>query len=659
MVSVLPYNYRRLTSEDQRRRVRWVLYGGLIGLVPEVWYAVVAIIEMIAGSSPVPRFDLVANLAPVIIPICVAYTVVKHRVFDITVAIRLGVQYLLARRALQALVALPLVAFAYALVVNRHRTVAEIVTESTGYIYWLVAAGIGLRFRRPIRSWLDRQFFREEYDRERVLMGLVDEIGRVESIAELSRLVSEKLELALHPKALFLWYRDPNESADVSSSNPELSPSDFPAGAWVSWLEAHGEASELPLPAAARVTGLENRWFALRRVRLVVPIGDSNDRLVGVLLLGEKKSEEPYGANDRRLLQAIAKQTASARENLQLRAKVSEEQRIRHDVLARLGGAVAGLLKECPTCGSCFDGDVTHCSRDRAPLTLSLPVSRTVDGKYRLDRLIGRGGMGAVYEARDLRLDRSVAVKILLGRAFGQKTALRRFHREARAAARLNHPNIVRVYDFGPLEGEGAYLVMERLEGVTLRATLRRATRLDAAEAVGWFDPLLAGLAAAHAEGIVHRDLKPENVIGQRTQTGMNVSILDFGLAKMNTVDVLASGTLTVHGAVMGTLGYMSPEQLLGGEVDHRTDIFTVAVMIIEALTGRRPFQGETPADVSRAVLRDTVHLSRATPGVAALDDLVQHCLAKDPRDRLASADDLRSRLIPRLRVLQSSVELL
>ena len=120
------------------------------------------------------------------------------------------------------------------------------------------------------------------------------------------------------------------------------------------------------------------------------------------------------------------------RENLRLRARVSDEVRVRHDVLARLDGRLPDLLKECPACGACFDGEVERCARDGAPLTLSLPVSRTIDGKYRLDQLIGKGGMGAVYEARDLRLDRSVAVKVLLGRAFGHQPALRRFRREAR-----------------------------------------------------------------------------------------------------------------------------------------------------------------------------------------------------------------------------------
>ena len=216
----------------------------------------------------------------------------------------------------------------------------------------------------------------------------------------------------------------------------------------MSWLEGLAAAVELPLPPASGATSSDARWFAVRRVTLLVPVSDSRDRLVGVLMLGEKKSEEPYTASDRRLLHAVAKQMAIARENLQLRAKVGEEHRIRHDVLAKLDGTLKDLLKECPVCGECFDGAETVCDNDGQALTLTLPVSRTVDGKYRLERRIGKGGMGTVYEARDLRLDRSVAVKLMQGRAFGNQAALRRFHREARAAARLNHPNIVSVHDF-------------------------------------------------------------------------------------------------------------------------------------------------------------------------------------------------------------------
>jgi hypothetical protein len=654
MLLVIPYTYRRLTDEDQLRRVRWVLLGSAIALVPQLWWHAVWVYDTFVAPSSVSQFSAAVNAATIAIPITIAYAVVKHRVFDISVVVRRGLQYLLARRALQAAVAVPIVALAVTLALNRHRTLAQIGAETTGYLYWIAAAGLSLRFRKPLRQWLDRKFFREEHDREQMVLGLVDDFGNVESIAHLSEVVSAKLELALHPTAVYLWYRDPGESAVAASSNPLLTPPDFPAGgAWLSWLERRRRAAEWPLPADAGLTRRESRWFASRGVSLVIPISDSGERLAGVLLLGAKKSEEPYTAGDHRLLQAIAKQAAVVRENLHLRARVGEEERIRHDVLARLDGQLAGLLKQCPACGTCFDGGEERCSRDGQPLTLSLPVSRTIEGKYRLDRLIGTGGMGAVYAARDLRLDREVAVKILLGRAFGQPSALRRFRREAQAAARLASPHIVSVFDYGTLERQGAYIVMELVRGVTLRAELDRVTTLPPGEAADWFDGVLEGLAAAHAHGIVHRDLKPENVIGQRgTTRQIAPKILDFGLAKVSATEALVPGTMTAEGIVLGTLGYMSPEQLLGAPVDERADLFAIGVMIAEALTGTRPFRGDTFADLSRSVLHADCQLALPFPESGGLDRLLRRCLCKEPSQRIASAGELRSELVPLLRAL-------
>ena len=198
-------------------------------------------------------------------------------------------------------------------------------------------------------------------------------------------------------------------------------------------------------------------------------------------------------------------------------------------------------------------------------LTLSLPVERTIDGKYRLDRLIGKGGMGAVYEAADLRLSRSVAVKIMLGRAFGDRQALRRFEREAQACARLTHPNIITVFDFGAVGADGAFLVMELVEGRTLRPELNRRGHLPGPVAAAWFEQICEGIAAAHQRQVIHRDLKPENILIAATATGGEiVKVLDFGLAKMRTAGDETAG-LTHPGVVMGTAGYMAPEQLTGG----------------------------------------------------------------------------------------------
>jgi len=279
-----------------------------------------------------------------------------------------------------------------------------------------------------------------------------------------------------------------------------------------------------------------------------------------------------------------------------------------------------------------------------------LPVTRVLERRYRLDKLIGKGGMAAVYEARDMRLERRVAVKIMLGRAFGHPSLVRRFGREARAAARLAHRNIVRIYDFGALEGGGAYLVMERLEGVTLRAELDRVAVLSPADAGVWFDQILSGLAEAHEHGIVHRDLKPENVMAQEDDSGRVVKILDFGLAKAHA-DAGISGTLTVEGAVMGTAGYMSPEQILGREADQRSDLFSVGVMIVEALVGRRPFDGGNYAEVARAVLESDFRWPDRASEAEDLNAILQTCLAKEPARRFASAAALRRALIPALQV--------
>ena len=648
MVTAAVRSYRALTTEDERRRVQWVAFGSILSLTPQI---VLSVAELtVGGPLAGPWLGLPADLCSIGVPLAVAYAVVKHRVFDIRVVMRRGVRYLLARRALQVAVALPAVALAYTVFSQRHLTVTALVTETSAYLYWLAAAGLALRFRRSIASWLDRRFFREEYDRERLVLGLLDDVRKVESVPELSRVASDRLESALHPSKVYVWYREPDERVAASASDPLLTPPDFPSGGrWLAWLEQQGTSTPPPRDATAGLSRHDLRWFERRGISLVVPMMDAGDRLVGALLLGEKKSEEPYTAGDKQLLDAIARQAAVVRENLRLRARVHDEVRGRHDVLARLDGRLADVLKECPGCGACFDGDTERCGHDGQPLRLSLPVARTIDGKYRLDRLLGKGGMGAVYEARDLRLERSVAVKIMLSRAFGEQAALRRFRREARAAAHLDHPNVVAVHDFGPLEGEGAYLVMELVRGQTLRGELERVTHMPPATATEWFGPMLDGAAAAHAHGIVHRDLKPENIIGRRDDAGaLAVKILDLGLVKFRSGEGGETGSMTADGLVMGTPAYMSPEQIMGREVDQRTDIFAIAVMLAEALTGQRPFAGDRLPDLL-AQRHQAYRLPGSSPPARAVGDLLQRCLAADPGDRPASAAALRAELVPLL----------
>jgi len=263
-------------------------------------------------------------------------------------------------------------------------------------------------------------------------------------------------------------------------------------------------------------------------------------------------------------------------------------------------------------------------------------------GHYKIQSLLGAGGMGEVYRARDTRLDRDVAVKILPEELAENPEALRRFEREAKAVAALSHPNILAIHDFGT-EQSLSYAVMELLEGETLRARLTRSA-LGWREAVEVGIPIAEGLAAAHARGIIHRDLKPENIF--LTRDGQ-VKILDFGIARVKQAvspdSETVTSTATKPGTVMGTIGYMSPEQVRGEVADAPSDIFSFGSVLYEMVAGRRPFAGATATEMMAAILRDdppalTVS-GQAAP--AELERVIRHCLGKRPEERYQSARDL------------------
>ncbi len=266
-------------------------------------------------------------------------------------------------------------------------------------------------------------------------------------------------------------------------------------------------------------------------------------------------------------------------------------------------------------------------------------------GHYRLAVLLGAGGMGQVYHARDLRLDRNVAIKILPEHLANNVEALRRFEREAKAIAALSHPNILAIHDFGIEQGV-SYAVMELLEGETLRSRLTRAA-LPWREAVEIAAAVAEGLAAAHAKGIIHRDLKPENIF--LTANGQ-VKILDFGIARVKRVvspeaeSLISTQTETTRpGAVIGTISYMSPEQVRGEEADAPSDIFALGSVLYEMVSGERPFQRETTAETIAAILKETPPaLTRTGKRVPQeLEHMIQHCLAKGASERPQSEHDL------------------
>ena len=267
-------------------------------------------------------------------------------------------------------------------------------------------------------------------------------------------------------------------------------------------------------------------------------------------------------------------------------------------------------------------------------------------GPYKILSLLGSGGMGEVYRASDPRIGRDVAIKIL-GPHFSQDPdRVRRFEQEARAAGALSHPNIVAIHDAGTDNGS-PYLVSELLQGEVLQQKLTRHP-LPVRKAIDYAHQIAKGLSAAHEKGIVHRDLKPGNIF--ITKEG-RVKILDFGLAKLTHPDVLASQLpvgdkaeqLTETGVVMGTVVYMSPEQVSGKKVDHRSDIFAFGAVLYEMLYGKRPFRGETQIEVMHAILKaDPPELSENSGMIPlSLERIVRRCLEKDPNDRFQTTSDL------------------
>jgi len=317
-------------------------------------------------------------------------------------------------------------------------------------------------------------------------------------------------------------------------------------------------------------------------------------------------------------------------------------------------------MLHCPQCGRQYAQGEQVCSLDQTPLQADSTIAgaspvdpmigRTFDEKYRLDEKLGVGGMGTVYRATHLLIDRPVAIKVLNSRFVEDEAAQIRFRREARAAGRLQHPNAVTVTDFGTTSDGFVYIVMELLEGRTLREVLAREAPLETARAVSMMLQISAAVGAAHHAGIIHRDLKPANIfIVQRPNTPPTVKVLDFGIAKL-AAEALEEDdhlTLTQVGVMIGTPRYMSPEQCDGVQLTPASDVYSLGIILYEMLTGMTPFTGSTPLAV--AMKHSTSPPIPPSEIVAAIpqpiEQVVLHALEKSPTDRPANADEFRAEL--------------
>jgi serine/threonine protein kinase len=295
-----------------------------------------------------------------------------------------------------------------------------------------------------------------------------------------------------------------------------------------------------------------------------------------------------------------------------------------------------------PSRGTSFDGPSTPPEGGKTDYL----IGSTLDGKYRLDRQIAKGGMGTVYRGTRIHIGDTVAIKIVVPEKGADAEAAERFRREAQTAARLKHPNAVSIYDFGVSKDGFMYLVMEFVEGVSLREIIKQRGPLNAQITAEITSQVCAALEEAHRQNIIHRDIKPDNIIVNETPSGIRVKVLDFGIAKIRDLTI---SSLTQTGSVMGTAHYMSPEQCLGEALDSRSDVYSTGIVVYEMLCGRVPFNSPTSTAVAVQQVTQTPPPPRSiNPGISpSVEAVVLHTLEKRrearPQTAVGLAQELKS----------------
>ncbi len=311
------------------------------------------------------------------------------------------------------------------------------------------------------------------------------------------------------------------------------------------------------------------------------------------------------------------------------------------------------VTKLCPQCGGEYETSDRFCPKDGSPLrpkTGGDPlVGRVIADRYLVLARLGEGGMGRVYLAEHVKMNRQCAIKVMNPSLVNDTESSQRFAREASNAARILHPNVAAVFDYGEAD-KIVYLVMEYVDGESLSSILQKDGALDPRRAIDLARQVADGLHAAHELGIVHRDLKPDNVIVTRNRSGKEIAkVVDFGIAK--AVNDSPQDALTKSGLVIGTPEYMSPEQLLGDPVDARSDVYALGCILFQSLTGNAAFAADTREQMIRRRLHEPApHIRDLIPALPArLDTLIVHMLARSPSDRLATAAEARDQLDPAL----------
>jgi eukaryotic-like serine/threonine-protein kinase len=628
---VLVLNYRGLTNLNERRRVRVVILGLAIAGVSLLPISAATFLGMKSLALyirlfPIPiRFGL--TWIAIAFPISIGYAILRHRLFEIRLMIRLGLKYAVARGALLSLVPITGIIFMGDLFSHRSQPLADIMSRRA-WFYGLLAGGAFLLHNR--RSvWLDRldrRFFREHYNVQHVLRAVVDEIRGGRDFEKVAPRVVEQIASALHPEFASLLLKQPGESKYgllASSAKGSLAiPADSKFIGMARLLGKPLEVSQSRTGWIRQLPQQEINFLQQARIEWLFPVSLIQGQNEAFLALGPKRSEEPYSWEDQELLQAIT-----------------------NNMALLLDQASQDGFEECPECGTCYDSGAGKCQKEGSNL-MPLALPRILARRYRFDQRLGAGGMGIVYESLDTELRRRVAVKLMRPDLTVSPEAIARFRREAQSAASFTHPNVVTVHDFGVAEGQRAYLVMELLKGSTLRQELNRRGRLAAPRALEILGSVCNAVSVAHHRNLLHRDLKPENIFLVYSEGVEIPKILDFGIAK----PIAGTGTTsslgqTESGILLGTLKYMSPEELRGERPAESWDLWALAVVAYEMLTGAHPFNGSTTLGTQNAILAGKLTPLNAyfPEAPASWQRFFDHALAMDVESRPTSVLQLNS----------------
>jgi eukaryotic-like serine/threonine-protein kinase len=591
-VVFLAVNYFRLHDVNERRRIRLVVFGLLLFFADLIAAAVFSFSPKTSWVPVIAFSPLVFGLVQVPFTICIAYAVLKQRLFQVSFIVRQSLQYAVARGVL--LIPIPILAgiLVFDLIVHKDQPFGALLSAH-GWAYALMGV-VGFIAHKKQKQWmelLDRRFYREHYNAQQLLRQTVDEIRASSNLAEVAPKAVARVELALHPEFVAILMREASEPfyRCIASAPPEIYPRGLSAD---SKLMAAFRLFARPLQISLAESGWlkqqlpseDTNFLRDAHIDLMVPIAIAPHSREALMVLGPKKSEEPYGNEDQELLSGIGSALALLLER---------------PVTSALGG-----FEECPRCGLCYESGMGRCPSEGAQLTRT-PFKRLLTLRYRLERRLGRGGMGTVYKATDTSLERAVAVKLIRDDLVTSSDAAERFRREAKAAASFSHPNLVTVHDFGVDSDTRVFLVMELLLGSTLRQRFEQQKKFAPQQILQVLGGVCAGLQAAHENGLVHRDLKPENIFLAETGAGDVTKILDFGLAKFlaSTVDSAVATVDTLPGVLMGTPQYMSPDQLNGEVASAAWDIWALAVIAYEMLSGAHPFPATSVGQMHHSIV--------------------------------------------------------